>query len=212
MRTVTPSLPRLLAAAAAFFVVGISSVARADEPPLPLLNEWWQWAMSIPSGVHPLLDNNGNRCALGQRGNLWFLTGNTGGKTDRQCSVPAGTRVLIPLHNGFCVPDAARTADQCYESVAQDYASFTSWSVELNGVPQAVIDQPPVPGESVFTFAVPRNGLFDYKAGLYRASIAAGRWSLVDLSAPGLYTLRVRSKSPRFALDVTYALAVAEVQ
>jgi len=211
MNTPIPLVIRLAAASAALFLVGINSV-RASEPPLPLLNEWWQWAMSIPASTHPLLDNNGNRCTVGQRGNLWFLAGNTGGKTDRQCSLPAGSRVLIPVHATFCTPEAGRTTSQCFAAVAQDYESFTSFSVELNGLPQEIIEQPAVPGESEFTFAVPRNGLFGYKPGLYRATIAAGRWALVDVTAPGLYTLRVKSRSPTFNQDVTYELSVAEVQ
>lgn len=206
----TPLGVRLLACCAVLFVVGTNTV-RANEPPVTLLNEWWQWAVSIPSAVNPILDNSGKACALGQRGNLWFLASNTGGRTTRLCTLPAGTRVLIPLHNTFCFADGARTAEKCYDDVLRDYAAFTAWSVELDGVPQAVIDQPPVPGEYVFDVVVPRNGLADYKPGLYRATAAAGRWALIDVALPGLYTLRVQSRSPRFASDVTYHLTVAEV-
>ena len=210
MRTPTPSLFRLFAACAALFVVG-STTARADEPPVALLNEWWQWVVSIPSAVNPLLDNNGKSCSLGQRGNLWFLVGNTGGRTVRQCSLPAGNRVLIPLHNTFCFADRTRTANQCDDEVLRHYAGFGSWSAELNGVPLEIIDQPPVPGEYVFNVAVPRNGLFDFRPGLYRVTAAAGRWALVDLAQPGVYSLRVRAKGPASSSDVTYQLTVAEV-
>ena len=63
--------------------------ARAEEPPYALLNEWWQWALSIPSAVNPILDNSGKNCSIGQRGNLWLLAGNTGGRTVRDCTLPA---------------------------------------------------------------------------------------------------------------------------
>jgi hypothetical protein len=201
---------RMLAACAALVLVGINT-ARATEPPVALLNEWWQWAVSIPSAVNPILDNTGKGCALGQRGNLWFLVGNTGGRSIRQCSLPAGSRALIPLHNTFCFTDGTRTAAQCYEDVARQYALFTTWSAELNGVPQEIIEQPPVPGANAFNVAVPRNGLFDFRPGLYRATAAAGRWAIVDLATPGVYSLRVRAQSPAFASDVTYLLTVAEV-
>jgi hypothetical protein len=210
MSTSTRSVIRTLAACAALFIVGLNT-ARANEPPVVLLNEWWQWAVSIPSAVNPIFDNSGKACALGQRGNLWFLAGNTGGKTSRQCSLPAGSRVLIPVHNTFCFADGTRTAAQCYDDVAQHYASFTSWSAELDGVAQEIIDQPPVPGEYVFNVAVPRNGVFDFRPGLYRATAAAGRWAIVGFTTPGVYSLRVRSQSPAFASDVTYQLTVAEV-
>jgi hypothetical protein len=211
MSTPIPLLIRLFAASAAMMVLISSNTARADEPPVPLLNEWWQWALSIPSSVNPILDNSGKACALGQRGNVWFLAGNTGGRSSRQCTLPAGVRVLIPLHNSLCFPDATITATQCQDALAQDYASFTSWSVVLNGLPQAIIEQPPVPGEYVFSVAVPRNALFGYKPGLYRVTNAAGRWALIDLAVPGVYTLRVQSKRAEFALDVAYELTVADL-
>lgn len=210
MRTHTPPLIRLFAACVALVAVS-SNTARADEPPVALLNEWWQWLVSIPSAVNPLLDNNGKACSLGQRGNLWFLVGNTGGRTVRQCSLPAGSRVLIPLHNTFCFTDRARTAEQCYDQVLRHYTGFMTWSAELNGVPLEIIDQPPVPGEYVFNVAVPRNGLFDFRPGLYRATAAAGRWALADLAQPGVFSLRVQAQGPASGSDVTYLLTVAEV-
>jgi hypothetical protein len=41
---------------------------------------WWQWAISIPSSVHPLTqkntDSNGDKyCMVGQQGKDWFLGG-----------------------------------------------------------------------------------------------------------------------------------------
>lgn len=210
MSTSTPVMVRWYAAVAAL-CIGSLQTARAAEPPVALLNEWWQWSLSIPSAVNPVLDNSGKACALGQRGNLWFLVGNAGGKTTRQCSLPAGTRVLIPLHNTLCVQDGTTTVAQCDASVTRNYESYTSWSVELNGVPQEIIEQPPVPGEYVFNVAVPRNGLASYRPGLYRATAAAGRWAIVDLPAPGVYTLRAQARSAAYAADVTYQLTVAEV-
>jgi hypothetical protein len=211
MSSRNPKARRLISACAALCIFGAMNSARASEPPTPLLNEWWQWALSIPSAINPILDSNGNRCALGQRGNLWFLAGSTGGRTERDCTLPAGGRVLIPLHNTFCSPSASLTEAQCDDAVVRNYESFTSWQVLVNGVPHEVIEQPPTPGESVFNFVIPRNGMFGYKPGLYRATSAAGRWAIVDVTAPGVYTLEVRSRSPWFAATVAYRLSVAEV-
>lgn len=186
--------------------------ARAEEPPYALLNEWWQWALSIPSAVNPILDNSGKSCSIGQRGNLWLLAGNTGGRTVRECTLPAGARALIPVHNTFCFPDGQFTEQQCLDAVVADWNSYTLAEATLDGVPQVLIDQPAVPGESAFTFTVPRNGIFGLRPGLYRASIAAGRWAIVDLGQPGVRTLRVRARSTSgFMVDVTYRLSVAEV-
>lgn len=211
-------MQRKVAFAVRLLAVGVLLVAahpqdaRAEEPPYALLNEWWQWALSIPSAVNPLLDNSGKSCSIGQRGNLWLLAGNTGGRTVRDCTLPAGSRALIPVHSTFCFPDAQSTEQQCLEAAVANWNSFTVTEAALDGVPQALIDHPPVPGESAFTFTVPRNGIFGIRAGLYRATISAGRWAIVDLTEPGVHTLRVRARSTTgFEADVTYRLTVAEV-
>jgi hypothetical protein len=186
--------------------------AGAEEPPYALFNEWWQWALSMPSAINPILDNSGKSCSIGQRGNLWLLAGNTGGRTVRECTLPAGTRALIPVHNTFCASDGQFTEQQCLDAVVADWNSFTFVEATLDGVPQVLIDQPAVPGESAFTFTVPRNGIFGLRSGLYRATLSAGRWAIVDLGPPGIHTLRARTSSTTgFKADVTYRLSVAEV-
>ena len=205
------SAARLLAVGA-LLLVARPQGARADEPPYALLNEWWQWALSIPASVNPILDNSGKACTIGQRGNLWFLAGNTGGRTLRECTLPAGSRALIPLHNTFCFPDAQYTEQRCLDEVVADWNSFTVAEARLDGVSQVLIDQPAVPVETAFTFTVPRNGVFGLRPGLYRAIISAGRWAIVDLPTPGVHVLRVRAANTAgITLDVTYQLSVAEV-
>ncbi|MEY2921272.1 MAG: hypothetical protein RL261_2577, partial [Pseudomonadota bacterium] len=145
-------------------------------------------------------------------GNLWFLAGNTGGKTTRECTIPAGTRVLIPVHNTFCFPDESFTEQQCFEAVRDDFESFTVARATLDGTPLVLDEYPAVPGD-YWTFVVPRNGLFGTKPGPYRATVAAGRWAFANFPTPGIYTLRIEARNTAgFALDVTYKLTVAEVQ
>lgn len=89
---------------------------------------WWQWALSIPSSVHPLAekaaDPAGDKyCMVGQEGKEWFLGGtfkvvdvslessqseseNGGGTTIqevvRNCEIPLGKSILIPVLNAEC--------------------------------------------------------------------------------------------------------------
>ena len=48
---------------------------------------WWQWAISIPVPVNPILSDGPVDCTLGQTGNVWFLAGNFGGKSNRTCTI-----------------------------------------------------------------------------------------------------------------------------
>ena len=60
------------------FMVAVKVASAQGLPPgqLPqLTGEWWQWALSIPTSVNPLLDTTGERCMIGQRGSTWFLAG-----------------------------------------------------------------------------------------------------------------------------------------
>src|SRR6267378_5783893 len=65
-----------------------------------LSTEWWQWALSIPTSVNPLLDATGGKGVVGQRGSVWFLAGVFGGGTaTRDCQVPDEKRLFFPVIN-----------------------------------------------------------------------------------------------------------------
>ena len=49
---------------------------------------WWQWVLSIPVDENPLLDTTGEKCMIGQRGDVWYLAGTFGAVTaTRDCAV-----------------------------------------------------------------------------------------------------------------------------
>jgi hypothetical protein len=60
--------------------------------------EWWQWALSIPTSVNPMLDTTGQNGVVGQRGSIWFLAGTFGGGTvTRTCAVPEDRALFFPV-------------------------------------------------------------------------------------------------------------------
>lgn len=93
-----------------------------------LTARWWQWALAIPSSVHPLSQKasdptGANYCMVGQHGGAWFLggifkvvdgppasvdtpsAGNGGTMPDeitRACTIPLGTPILMPVLNAAC--------------------------------------------------------------------------------------------------------------
>jgi hypothetical protein len=79
------------------------------QPYGPSSARWWQWVFSLPvhdaqnNFSHPLLTSGAVNCAAGQSGNVWFLAGNlSGGPTVRNCSIPQGTALLLPVLNAWC--------------------------------------------------------------------------------------------------------------
>ena len=67
-----------------------------------LAAKWWAWAGGIPAASNPITDPTGEFCAEGQQGNTWFLAGNFGGTTTRECTIPQGTKLFFPVFNSVC--------------------------------------------------------------------------------------------------------------
>src|SRR5690242_16468952 len=101
------NIRRLFLAATAVVTVGLLSpnaaIARggggnAAWPQLAA--EWWQWALSIPPSVNPLLDTTGENCMVGQQGTTWFLAGSwVSGPVTRDCDIPQGATLFFPVIN-----------------------------------------------------------------------------------------------------------------
>jgi hypothetical protein len=189
----------------------VSADASAGDVSQALQREWWQWAMSIPSATNPVYDKTGNRCGLAQRGDFWFLAGSTGGKVSRSCTIPQGVKLLVPVVNNVCFPDATIDAATCISETDGFIASYGLGDVTLtvDGHDVAVED---VRDASEWFIAVDSNGLFGYKPGVYKANIARGYWGIVDSAtwAPGsTHTIEFAARGA-FSLAVTYKVTVAE--
>ncbi len=193
--------------------------AVADDDPYPTLQaEWWQWAFSLPRSHNPIFDNTGAYCGYGQRGDIWFLAGNSGGKTVRSCTVPAGVRLFIPVINVACTFEPVAPFDDLSDCLADTvdfvkgqgpYAGegFSGLSVTLDGV----VDHTPHFGASApFAAVVPRNGIFGYAQGVVPGA-DVGWYFLSDALAAGSeHTLRVTGAGYGFSLDVTYRIRVVD--
>ena len=97
---------------------------------------WWQWAFSLPTDGHPLLDTAD--CSEGQSGRVWFLGGTfTGSETTaRDCTVPTGTSLFFPIVNVECSTlDTGLETEEELRSCANFTADFIAEvHAELNGV------------------------------------------------------------------------------
>jgi len=175
---------------------------------------WWQWALSIPTTVNPLLDATGADCAQGQSGHVWFLAGvfNVSGQATRSCTIPSGTALFFPLINAECSnlepPPFFGSNEAELRSCANAF-SFTNLQASIDGVsltnlPSYEIDSP------LFTFTLPADNILGIApAPTSGMSVGNGVYLLLAPLPVGEHTLKFGgTDSSGFTLDITYHLTV----
>jgi hypothetical protein len=175
---------------------------------------WWQWVLSIPTPVNPLLDETGANCAEGQSGHVWFLAGviNVSGTATRHCTIPSGTALFFPVLNSECStveapPFFGRNETELRSCVHA--FSFPVLHASLDGVPLAnlasyEIDSP------LFTFTLPEENVLGIpNAPLTGMSVGNGVYLLLAPLSVGEHTLNFGgTDSTGFTLNITYNLTV----
>jgi hypothetical protein len=184
--------------------------------------EWWQWAMSVPAAIHPMLDSTGDSVEIGQRGPVWFLGGifNESGTATRRATIPAGRALLVPILNqawdnvGYDPPYTVDELRGLLRDVVATYRLDT-FHVYLDGneIPGADrwrIESGP------FTVALPPGSLVEtlsggvYQPGLLAPVLADGYWVMLRPLPVGDHTLRFTGSMPGTTLDITYEFKVVE--
>lgn len=63
--------------------------------------KWWQWAVSSPIHMNPVVDNTGKYGGVNQTGPVWFLAGTLGENKMpiRKSVIPFGKAILFPVIN-----------------------------------------------------------------------------------------------------------------
>lgn len=180
-------------------------------------SEWWKWALQFPASGNPLLDETGELCGLGDQGPVWFLAGNFGGTTVRECTAPAGKAFFFPLFNVISfAPEYGVTVEQVRADangdIEQDPDPFIACTVD--GIP---VDDP-----FAYRAQSPPGGFlldditlladFGFDPGPRFPSIADGYWIMLNNLGPGEHEIRIQSAVPDagFDLDVTYFLTLGQ--
>jgi hypothetical protein len=193
---------------------------------------WWQWAISLPVTNHPLFDETGENCDVGQQGKVWFLGGvfNVSGTAVRDCTIPTGTALFFPILNAFTdnVPatypnpetrglDQQALIDECDAFVADpDNLAVTIDGQSLNNLENYSVDSTP------FSYIMPvEDSLYDafgidYNEGAPPeaepgpGAVSCGYYVMLPPLSKGEHTLRIQGTiaGGGFSLDVTYNLSV----
>ncbi len=183
---------------------------------------WWQWALSIPASVNPLVDTTGEHCLVGQNGNVWYLAELffTGGTVTRDCDVPADTKFFVPVINsvnidtpGICGQGASIPVKDLRAAAAPFIDAATNLSVTVDGKSVENLHRSK---SGIFAVALPDDNLFDpfcggpgtVPPGIYSPAIDDGYYAQINALSPGVHIIKIHAESGAFVLDVTYNLNV----
>ena|SRR5271166_644789 len=201
-----------------------------------LTGEWWQWALSIPSGQNPQTDGTGQYCMVGQRGPIWFLAGDfapNGGIVTRACSVPEGKALFFPVINSFW-NNTPSTNPDCGQSGENWDVKTLIFNIKTTGIDSTHDLSVTVDGKALdqkqiqhvlslpFPTVFPADNVFGpnacgmgapLPAGVYSPSMDDGYYVLLTPLKVGLHTLKFHGEygSGPVLEDVTYNLTVVPV-
>ncbi|NVB37177.1 hypothetical protein G6O69_04995 [Pseudenhygromyxa sp. WMMC2535] len=195
---------------------------KAKSPHAEHLIGWVRWAMSQPQDG-PIADLTGEDCAMGQSGPYWYLAGTFGGAVTRECDMPAGKKIVLPLVNQWWIaapeyyPDeesVAAVIPYFLDSWAEARANTCSLTLRIDGHDvrdsiedydddfYLVVDEP---------FEVDVAWELDWTVGGLMPSIGAGYYAVINPLPPGDHVIELGGEicgdSP-FSTSATYQLHV----
>ena len=156
--------------------------------------KWWQWAMSAPKHVNPVLDQTGRFAEVNQPLGVWFLAGKFGsensGPPKRRCTIPEGRSILFPVinceANSFEYPELG-TEEELLDHVSRDTSTILTKSCLINGLgipPQRVKSDP-----TIFLLSVSEDLEGKDKGQKDIRSVADGYWIFLKPLPRGKYEL-----------------------
>lgn len=222
-------LGALLVVMLVVLALGLAPAARAASAPLHVFppqarpyghtySEWaarfWQWDLAIPKSENLQLDRTGAHCAVGQSGQVWYLTGNMGGTDTRTCTVPAGEALLLAPVTAEC--STVEGNGNTYEALRSCAHGFgdeaTAAGVTVDGI---LVPNPLARYRvttSMFTFAYPKDFLFAKVPGPGTGrSVADGVFVMLAPLAAGQHAVELSGAfGPPLSMTgkVTYHLTI----
>jgi hypothetical protein len=180
--------------------------------------KWWQWLLSMPIEINPMMDNTGERCEEGQ-GSLpvFFLAGAGGAVVERTCTVPAEKAILVPVSTVECsfAEQSGTNEQELHTCAEEDQSSNPILSLSVDGRQIQQIEKYRVHSRT-FNATFPENAIFGAKAGPSLA-VSDGYWIILEPLPPGEHEIFFKSSLTNpttgilfFNSDVKYHLNVVE--
>jgi hypothetical protein len=176
--------------------------------------KWWQWAESIPKENNPAGDETGEKCSQSQNGPVWFLAGTRGGSAVRDCTIPAGRGMLIPIINGECsfaeFPKM-KSESELRACAKADQDKVKSIEATIDGVKLKDLQKYRVQSP-LFKIILPQNNVLGLKPQTTQA-VGDGYYVILQPLSSGKHTVHFSGvlgdpSSNPFVTDSTYNLNV----
>lgn len=158
--------------------------------------KWWQWTISIPAPINPILAPTGfYDASIGQSGNVWFLAG-TDNKTgiERTVEIPAGKAIFFPIVNVLFFNDNDYSEDYMRDVTKAIIDDTKVLEVTVDGKPLKNLDNYRV-GSDLFVVKTPENGGFIYNPDLKTQesypSVSDGYWIMLKPLSKGVHIISI---------------------
>jgi hypothetical protein len=219
----SPARPSALGAASPHAVNAAVTEARQhgrerwhDETRAALTQASWRWLFSIPPGVTPNEDTTGVNCGINQQGRHWFLGGPVGSVFSRECVIPLGRAIVVPVFafiNDYPCPDpnfkppAGQSLEEFLQvGVAPFIDGVTLAEARLDG--RALRVRRITTDLFGFTAAAGLNAFDPCVTGSPQVGVSDGYWVFIDPLPRGDHVLVLRSVSGFGTTEGTYTLRI----
>jgi hypothetical protein len=155
------------------------------------LAKWWQWTFSIPTAQHPRDAYTPEKCAINQKGPVWFLADQLGGREERTCTIPAGKAIFVPLLVGECdysLPDVK--SDEDLRRCAMAGNEYGVIEATVDGVKLKSLEQYRTQS-GFFNITIPEDNIYRSRAGTFRA-LTDGFFVFLEPLPPGKHDVHLK--------------------
>jgi len=182
---------------------------------------FWKWLLPMPANNSPMEDPTGEKCTNGQansNSSVFYLSHNSGGRSERVCEVPAGKGLLIPVMEVEIsdkeVPGS--TEEDLHSAATQDQDSVNSLYLKVDDKEYSYEDLLKYRTHTnVFDVAFPDNGIYGVMKGGPSKAVADGFYILTEPLPAGNHTVHFKSSlicadpdcaDPNYVQDVQYKI------
>ena len=205
---------------------GSVSIYPPDSKPYGLTHadhavNFWKWLLPMPANNSPMEDPTGAKCTNGQENSnssVFYLSHNSGGRSDRVCEIPAGKGLLIPVME-VEVSDKetpGATEQDLHNAAKKDQDSVNSLYLKIDDKEYSYEDLLKYRTHSnVFDVVFPDNGIYGVMKGGPSKAVADGFYILTEPIPAGNHTVHFKSSlicldpdcvDPNYVQDVQYKI------